>query len=264
VTDPATFTVGIYQPAARDETPASRLERLQAVFEKPAARDWDLLVCPELYLSGYFVDDRINEWAEPADGPFAKRVGEIAAQNRCAICYGYPERGDDGVYNAALCAGPGGIVEANHRKNLLPYDYEERYFRAGSRPTIFEIRGWRVGLVICYEVEFPEPVRYYAQQGCDLVLAPTALTEHWPVVAHRVLPARAFENNMFVAYANHAGEENGNHYLGASVIASPFGEDLVRAGAGEQVISARLDRSDIARARERLRFLRDVRQSCYR
>lgn len=264
MTGESILNVGIYQPRAKAETPADRLQRLAEVFERPAARECDLLVCPELYMSGYFVDDKITEWAEPSDGPFTRGVCEIAARAGCAIVYGYPERDGERVYNSALCTGAGGEVLANHRKNLLPYDYEEKYFQRGGRPTVVEVEGWKVGLLICYEVEFPEPVRYYAQAGCDLVVAPTALGEPWTVVARRVIPARAFENNVFVTYANHAGEENGNRYLGESVIVSPFGEDVARAGADETFISARLDRADIARARSRLRFLTDVGQSCYR
>jgi len=258
------LTVGIYQPEARDESPERRLERLAAIFDEPAARACDLVVCPELYLSGYFVNDAIRERAEPQDGPFARRVHDIARANECAIVYGYPEHTNEGVFNAALCAGPDGGLLGNHRKNLLPYDYEEKYFRPGKQPTTFGLKGWRVGMLVCYEVEFPEPVRYYALNGCDLVIAPTALTEDWTVVARQVLPARAFENNIFVAYANHSGTENGNRYLGNSVIASPFGRDLARAGREEAVITARLRHAEIDSARNRLHFLKDVGDSCYR
>ncbi|MGA8259101.1 MAG: carbon-nitrogen hydrolase family protein [Arenicellales bacterium] len=264
MTNDAFLTVGIYQPDARSETPEDRLVRLAEIFEDTGARECDLLLCPELYMSGYFVDDKIIEWAQPSTGAFAERVCEIARTHRCAIVYGYPEQADGKVFNSALCAGPDGRVAANHRKNLLPYDYEEKYFQPGRQPTSFLLKGWKVGMVICYELEFPEPARYYALSGCDLVLAPTALTEHWPVVAHRVVPARAFENNIYVAYANHCGEEGGNRYLGHSVIASPYGEDAARAGSEECVISARLDRVQIVKARSRLHFLEDVGQSCYR
>jgi len=264
MTSEDTLNVGIYQPEARDESPDERLERLEAALAQPGARGLDLVACPELYMSGYFVHHRINERAEPSDGPFARRVGEVARRAKCAVVYGYPERDGDGVYNAVLCAGSDGRVLANHRKNMLPYDYEERYFRRGDRPTTFEVNGWKVGLLICYEVEFPEPVRWYAQAGCELVVAPTALTEDWPVVAHRVIPSRAFENGVYLAYANHAGTEDGNRYLGASVIASPYGEDLARAGGVETLVSARLERPEIARARARLPFLNDVKRSCYR
>lgn len=263
MTDRAVLTVGVYQPQARDESPAERLARLAGVFEAPAARECDLMLCPELYLSGYFVHDRLMERAEPVDGPFARGVRDIARRSGCAIVYGYPERAAEGLYNSALCAGPDGEVLANHRKNLLPYEYEERYFLRGRRPTAFGLNGWQIGLLVCYEAEFPEAVRCHAQAGCGLVVAPTALTRQWPVVARRVIPARAFENNVFIAYANHAGEEDGNRYLGESVITSTLGEDLARAGEGECVVSARLDRAEIGASRARLRFLADLKRSCY-
>lgn len=148
--------------------------------------------------------------------------------------------------------------------SLLPSDYEEHYFARGGQPTSFSLKGWRIGLVVCYEVEFPEPVRYHARHGCDLVVAPTALVERWTMVARKVIPARAFENTIFVAYANHCGEENGSRYLGESVIVSPFGEELVRAGSEETLLTARLDRAQITDARAQLRFLRHTGQSCYR
>ncbi|HSH41243.1 MAG TPA: nitrilase-related carbon-nitrogen hydrolase, partial [Arenicellales bacterium] len=207
--DESSLTVGVYQPRARDETPPDRLQRLAGALEQAAARRCDLLVCPELFLSGYQVHDQISELAEPADGPFARRVCDLARQAGCAIVYGYPERDGKTIYNSALCAGPDGDVLANHRKNLLPSDYEEHYFARGAQPTSFSLKGWRIGLVVCYEVEFPEPVRYHACHDCDLVVAPTALVDRWAVVARQVIPARAFENTIFVAYANHCGAESG-------------------------------------------------------
>lgn len=264
MTRESNLTVGVYQPEARVQSPEERLIRLETIFDEPAARECDLIVCPELFLSGYFVDGRILEWAEASDGPFSRGVCEIARSRQCAIVYGYPERTTEGVFNSALCTGPDGCVVANHRKNLLPHDYEEKYFRTGREPTIFQVKGWKIGLLICYETEFPESVRYYAQSGCDLVVAPTALTVEWSVVSQRVVPSRAFENTFFLVYANHAGEENGYRYLGESVVVSPFGKDLARAGNTETVISARLRHAEISEARARLHFLEDVGQSCYR
>lgn len=257
------ITAGIYQPEARGEEPAGRLERLARLFDDPAARQCDLLVCPELFLSGYFAGDKLNEWAETPSGSFAREACRIAADNQCAIVYGYPERDGEQVYNSALCAGPDGRVSANHRKNLLPSDYEQHYFQPGRHPTILTLQGWKVGMLVCYEAEFPEPVRHYARAGCDLVVASTALVDDWPVVARRVIPTRAFENNLFLAYANHAGTEDGHRFLGESVLASPFGRDLARAGAGEALITARLDPADMTRARKRLQFLENLEQSCY-
>lgn len=257
------LTLGLFQPDARNTDPADRLHRLQMLFTDPMVQRCDLLVCPELFMSGYFAGDGFDDCAEARDGHFAEQVSVLARKSRCAIVYGYPERAGGRVMNSALATGPDGRIMANHQKSLLPHDYEEKHFSAGGKPTIFTLNGWRIGLLICYEVEFPEAVRFYARTGCDLVLAPTACLQQWSVVARNVVPTRAFENNIFVAYANHAGEESGNRYLGESVIVSPWGQDLARAGDVESVITAELHHSEIARARTRLGYLDHASNSCY-
>ena len=86
----------------------------------------------------------------------------------------------------------------------------------------------RIALLICYEIEFPEAARNAALNGADLILAPTALGAQWGVVAHKLVPTRAFENGIFIAYANHAGREGEIEYLGESCIVDPMGNDLAR------------------------------------
>jgi predicted amidohydrolase len=100
-------------------------------------------------------------------------------------------------------------------------------------------------------------VRKAAVDAAALVVTPTALGEDWGVVAHRVIPTRAFENCLYVAYANFAGSEGGSRYLGASVIAGPRGDDSARAAAREELIVSELYPEAISRARDRLPFLRD-------
>jgi len=106
-------------------------------------------------------------------------------------------------------------------------------------------------------VEFPETVRSAALAGAHLVIAPTALSDRWPVVARQVIPTRAFENGLFVAYANHAGAHGDVSYLGESCIVGPDGRDLARAGAAPSVIAAALDPAAITAAREAIPFLTD-------
>jgi len=84
---------------------------------------------------------------------------------------------------------------------------ERACFTAGSELTVFTIEGRRVALLICYDVEFPEAVRAVAATGAEVVIVPTALSEDWPFVARKMVPTRAFENGMFLLYANHAGRE---------------------------------------------------------
>ncbi|MEZ5776374.1 MAG: nitrilase-related carbon-nitrogen hydrolase, partial [Hyphomicrobiaceae bacterium] len=237
--------IAIYQGDGAGLTGEGRLERLKGAAGEARA---DLLVTPELFMSGYAVGDAIPRLAEPADGPMAAAVARIARASGTAIVYGFPERAGGVIYNTAQAIGADGRVLARHRKLAIPPGRERAHFTSGGGLTQFDLAGLRLGLVICYDIEFPETVRAHARAGAHAVIAPTALGAEWDVVAERLVPARAFENGVFVAYANHAGREGDMHYLGGSVIAGPDGRDRARAGAGGCVIAAVMDRESVARA----------------
>lgn len=248
--------VAIFQPDAAPSTPAERLDRLDAVLEHEAGLD--LMVCPELFLSGFADPERVARAAEPADGPSSRAAAAIARRHDVALVYGYAEAAEGRLYNSALYLSKSGETRVNHRKRALPTPYEESLFTVGGEATIFTLdNGLKAGLLICYEAEFPEAVRACAVAGAELVIVPTALGVDWRVVSRRVIPARAFENGVFLAYANHAGREGTMDYIGDSVIVSPLGEDLARAGSGETVIAADIDLAVLPAIRKRLPFLRD-------
>jgi predicted amidohydrolase len=251
------LSVAIHQNAVADAAPEARLRGLERALRQTTGAALDLVLCPELFLSGYGAGARIKDLAEPADGPFAKRIAALARQNKCCIVYGYPEAADGVVYNSALAIGPDGAQIANHRKLVLPNAYEKNLFETGDRLTFFTLRGWKVAIVICYDVEFPEIVRACVVQEASLVLAPTALAHQWDVVARKVLPARAFENGVFIGYANHGGCDELTRYLGESCILAPDGSELARAGDMGDFISASLDHAGVVTARSRLNYLPD-------
>jgi predicted amidohydrolase len=256
VTTPSLRTA-IFQYAARDEPPERRLQRLHDAL-RAGQGPFDLVVCPELFLSGYNVGAQVAELAQPADGTFFRAAAAIARDCRTALVYGYPEAAaGNQVCNAAVCIGRDGQRLANHRKQRLPNDFERRWFTTGEGYTLFDLRGFRVALLVCYEVEFPEAVRACAVAGADVVVAPTALKAEWTFVARQVVPTRAFENGAFLLYANYCGHENGVDYLGESCIVGPGGEEIARAGRDEGLIAGVLDRDRIAAARTRLPYLID-------
>ena len=175
--------IALYQSALGGLEPARRLERLGAALADPAAQAADLLVCPELFMSGYAVGEALHRFAEPADGPFATAVARLARANGRAILYGYPERDGDRVYNSAICFGPNGERIANHRKLVLPPGFEAKFFTCGDALTFFSLGGMKVALLVCYDIEFPEAVRAMALEGAEIVIAPTALKAIWKSVA---------------------------------------------------------------------------------
>ena len=147
---------------------------------------------------------------------------------------------------------------ARQRKLILPLGFESDYFSIGRHIYVFYYCGQRIATLICYDAEFPELKRQAALRGADIILVPTALAQQWGWVANQMIPTRGFENGVFLAYANHAGTENGLNYLGASFIAAPDGEILARAGATAEVITAKIAKSRVKDARNRLPYHRDV------
>lgn len=251
----SSLRAAIFQCADAGLTPD---ERLHSLSRAARGADAELLLCPELFMSGYAVGEKISRHAEPSEGTFSAGVKEIARATGTAIVYGYPERHGGALYNAAQGIGPSGERLCNHRKRVLPPGFEERYFKAGGEQTLFDFAGLRFALLVCYEIEFPEAVRAAAQAGAQAILAPTALGAEWDVVAHRLVPARAFENGVYVLYANHAESEGHVEYLGASCIVGPTGRDIARAGAEAAVIVAEIDPGAVAAAQARLPYLRDL------
>ena len=237
-----------------------RVDRLASLLECAEGGAPDLVVCPELFQCGYGSGDAIRDLAEPSDGPFATAMASLARRFGTAFVYGYAERDPADtarIYNSAAFIHPDGTVGKGHRTIAMPYGYEAQYFTDGNGPTAVTLGDWRIGLLVCYDMEFTEPARALAKDGCHLIAAPTALAAEWGTVAHKMIPTRAFENNVFLAYSNWAGRDPVVDYLGASVICGVKGEDLARAGSDEELIRATLDPATIAPARDRLPYLRD-------
>jgi predicted amidohydrolase len=244
----------VWQPEAGG-APAERIDRLAAAIEGAAI---DLVLCPELFLTGYAIGPHLAALAEPAEGPAARRIAEIARAAGCAIAYGFPEAADGALYNACAVIGADGALVGVKRKTVLPPGFEADVFAEGDGALLFDCAGRRCAVLICYEVEFPEAVRAAALAGAEVILAPTALSDRWVSVAHRMIPTRAFENGVWLLYANHAGREGDTAYLGASCIVAPDGEDRARAGADEALITAALSMAPFAGLRRRLPYLADL------
>jgi len=253
--------LGLWQgsgTAASAEAVAENLERLEQVCALAASHGVQLLAFPELYLSGYIVTPELAELlAEPDDGPSLERVAAAARNYGLAIACPYPERatvaGQERFYDAIALLGADGSLLRKYRKTHLWGPDEQRCWSAGYRfaeegPAlgVQPVNGIAVGLLNCYEAEFPELTRALALQGAQLVLIPTA-ADAWailsngertdrpyPDVSRTLVPAHAFENDCFVAYANRCGLETVNGipmaaYLGNSIICGPHGDVLVAA-----------------------------------
>jgi predicted amidohydrolase len=179
--------------------------------------------------------------------------------------YGYPERSGSAVFNAAQCIAADGTRLLNYRKTHLFGTLDRSQFSAAQvQVALFEFNGWKIGLLICYDVEFPENVRRLALAGADVVLVPTANMPDYDFVATSMVPVRAYENQLFIAYANYVGAEGEVHYGGLSSVAAPNGQMLALAGREATLLCATLDANHLKATRIRHTHLADARalQDC--
>ncbi len=237
--------------------PGSVVENLKVLDEaagRAAAAGAALLAAPEMFLTGYAIGDAIGRLAEPADGDW----------HGLAIAYGYPERDGETVYNSVQLISADGTRLANYRKTHLFGCFERDHFTPGEQPVVqAELNGLTVGLMICYDVEFPENVRAHALAGTDLLIVPTAQMHPFQFVAESLVPVRAWENQMYVAYVNRVGPEGEFEFVGLSVLAGPDGIARTRAGRGEELVSADADPAFLAASREANPYLKDRRPGLY-
>ncbi|GHH88950.1 hydrolase [Streptomyces sulfonofaciens] len=259
----STLHVALLQSQGCPGSVPANLELLDAEAGKAAAADCDLLVTPELFLTGYGVGEALPRLADEAREA-GSEVDRIAALHRIAIVCGLPEAAGGVLYNAARLTGPDGAPLAHYRKTHLWGPYERAWFTPGDLAIAqARLRGVTVGLLICYDVEFPEAVRAHALAGTDLLAVPTALPRTGAFVAETLVPARAFESQLHIAYANRTGTEGGFDFAGLSTLAGPGGRPGPRAGSGTELLLGHVDTDTLAASRTAHPYLADHRPDLY-
>lgn len=209
----------------------------------------DLAVFPEAYLTGYCVNslDDGKRIAIKKENPELKRLEDACNQLRIGCIAGFAEDLDGELYNTAVLLEPGQLPRY-YSKTHLPYLGYDRFVRMGNDTPVFETQWGRIGLLICFDLRHPEPMRVLALGGAELVVLPT----NWPngaeLAAGAMTLTRAAENAIFLATCDRVGAENGFSFIGLSKIVSPKGKVLAEAGEAEQVLIADID---LAEAREK-------------
>ena len=250
-----TLKLSLWQPAPEHRDASAFCEALAEVL---AATTVDVVITPELAWPGYGDADAARKAAVGTDSALVDEVRTLAARHRRGIVLGLAEVAREGRFNSALCIGPDGSILQIYRKQTQANHFERACFGTGKSSRVVMLGGVPTAILICYDAEFPELMRRAALDGARLVIVPTALAPKWRVVSDVVIPARAYENGIFVAYCNHAASTLDNAYCGLSVVAGPDGTAIARAGGGPCVSEATIetDRSDEIRGQ--LHFLRDL------
>ena len=206
----------------------------------------DLIVLPELCLSGYYFSsiDQIASIAHSSDDESFERFTALAMKKNCAIVFGFAEKSEERFYNSAACITPEG-VQGIYRKTHL-FAEEKKWFTPGDSGFFtFRHQDARIGVLICFDWRFPEAARSLALLGADVICHPSNLVSR-EFLWSTAMKAHAIENRVYVAIANRIGtESNGDKSLtfaGCSQIISCDGEILAACDATEErVIIAEID-----------------------
>lgn len=240
--------------------------RLEKAAREAAAHGSALLVTPECGITGYDISQaEAQESSFASAGPVADSIAQIARRHAIGILYGFMESDGRQRFNAIQFVDDNGTPLLHYRKTHLWGDLDRELFSAGEKfSPVINYKGWNLAGLICYDVEFPENVRCMALAGAQLILVPTALMRPYRFIAEQVVPVRAAESQVFIAYANLVGQENNTTYEGCSTIADPEGKVLARASADHaQLIHLELTASAFGTARTALPYYRDRRPELY-
>lgn len=227
-------------------------------FLRKVSNDADLIVFPELWTTGYYLSKQVfQKLAEPQDGPTISTLREEALKLNSIIISSFAEKDSEGrLYISATIIDQKGELLGVVRKSLL-WSRESEIFEMGEiKYPIFETKHAKIGVLICYEMEFPEPSRLMALEGADLIVCPSV----WSVAASRrwdiQLPARALDNTIFILGVNTVG----NNSCGKSKLVGPMGDILAEASdSREEVLLRVVDIESLYWARDENRYLEDYR-----
>jgi omega-amidase len=258
------ITIALAQMAVVPGGPDANLRTAQALAIEAADRGADLLMLPELWLTGYDLA-RAVELAAPLDeGAFAL-MADLAQRHQIHVVgTSLAARPTGKPFNTAALYGPDGSRLGAYRKvHLWAPLGEVEHMSAGQEMPVFDWPWGRVALAICYDLRFPELWRRFALSGAQLVLIPAEWPgrriEHWRLF----LRARAVENQFFVAGCNRAGADGDGEYGGFSAAADPWGQVVTEGGPEPGLSFATLDLQEVNRARNLFPFLADRRPEVY-
>lgn len=229
----------------------------------------DMYVFGEYFLSGDRCKDEFRDLAEPLTGPSVKRLRHLAKAHHCFLVFGMPCKDDkvDGlIYNASILIHPDGTTDA-YKKWFLPNagPFEEKlFFDQGEELPVFSTAFGTVGLLICYDLFFPELSKALTLQGADLIICISASPSVTRQYFETLLPARALENTVFFGFCNLAGNQEDLVYWAGSQVYDPLGNLLIKAPYfKEGMITCDINFKLLEQARARRPVLRDIRPEIY-
>jgi len=261
--------LALAQISSKRESKTENLRKIEKLTLRAKQQEADLVIFPEMSLTGYVLHDQVYELAETIPGPSTDKVEALANQTGMHIIFGMPELSQKTratAFNTSVTVGPQGLI-GKYRKMYLPTHSvfeEKRYFRPGYQPAAFQTDVGNIGLSICYDVFFPEVYRLARLKGAQLMIcisaSPAVRRGYFEILTR----ARALENTAFLAYVNLVGVEDGLQFWGGSHVVSPTGDVLAKAKYDEEdFVICDVDFRDLRSAETFVPTLKDLRPEIF-
>jgi predicted amidohydrolase len=235
------------------------LQKIKSLAQGAARREADVVCFPELATTGYALNRSWRKLAETVPGPTSDALGRTASEHGFYLICGIDELDSKGdrIYDSSVLFDPNGNVVGVYRKAHL-WANEQKFFTPGNSFPTFRTRFGRIGLGICYDLEFPEPARIMALGGAGIVFFSSAQPKPMQAMIDAFVRSRAAENSIFACHSNRVGREGRLVYFGQSQIVSPTCRPLARMSEAEGLVHAKLDLSSLKKIRRaKLPYLRD-------
>lgn len=244
--------IQLAQVPAEDAVTASNLQRVLSIIRNADAGT-DLIVFPETCLMGFPSAQEVRGVAEPEDGPAVSAVKRAVKERGVSVAVGFAEAEAGHCYNTTVLIDPEGIV-LKYRKTHL-WGTDVGVFTPGDQLNTAVWNGVRVGILICFDMEFPETARALAAQGAELLIVTNGNMDPYGSVHYSLMIARALENQVFAVMSNRCGTGSGLVFAGESMVVAPTGKVLAALGRDEASVVVEIDLKQVSRSRRDYEYL---------
>lgn len=251
-------SISLIQMEIQSGNPISNRKKALELIKQAMDNKPDIIVLPEMWTTAYELD-KIHKICDNEAEPTLGLIKQTAQEHNVNIVAGsFANQVDNKVYNTSYTVNSSGQILGKYNKiHLFKLMNEDKYMTSGSNVCTFMIDEIKCGVIICYDLRFPELTRKLALQGIKILFVPA----QWPGIreSHWVtlLKARAIENQIYVVAVNRAGTNENDEFLGCSMIIDPWGECLAKADYKEQIINKTIDISVIDEVRSKINVFGD-------
>jgi len=267
---PKEITVALAQTSSNVGDKEHNIKEMEKKIRQAKRNRANLVIFPELALTGYVVRDLAYELAEPVPtGSSVSQIIDISKRENVHVIFGMIEQSAKAgavLHNTAILVGPRGFIGKYQKMHLPTHSVfeEKRYFRQGYQTPVYETRIGKLGMIICYDIYFPEVTRLMRLKGAQLIACISASPSTRRGFFEALTMARAIENTVFLAFTNLVGLEDGLQFWGGSRLIAPSGNIIAQAKYDEEdIVLAKINFSDMKRLEAFVPTLRDLRPELF-